>query len=136
MDAKEKKAFLEQYRHLQDHITGLTAEIEKWQTIGEKVNNALGIGGGSNLKQSKVEKSAVNVADIITDIQTDIDKAREKRKEIEKAIDSGCKWFRHKEILKMRYINGLSVSKIARMLHKEDKTVSNMISSAIKDMKI
>lgn len=136
MTVEEKKQYLGRYRDLQNEIAGLTAEIEKWQTIGEKVNNALGIGGGSNLKQSKVEKSAVNVADIIADIQADIDKAREKRQEIEKAIDSGCKWFRHKEILKMRYINGLSVSKIARMLHKEDKTVSNMISSAIKDMKI
>lgn len=136
MTVEEKKQYLGRYRDLQNEIAGLTAEIEKWQTIGEKVNNALGIGGSSNVKKSKIESSAVNVVDIISDIQVRINTAKDIRKEIENAIENGCKWYRHKELLKLKYINGMGVGRIARLLGKEEKTISNMLSSAIKELKI
>lgn len=136
LDIKEKKEYLEGYRRTQARIVAMAMEIEKWQTIGEKVNNDIGTGGGGNYKTSKVEKSAVNVADIIADIQLEINGAKQQREAIKNTIDNGCKFLRHQEILTMRYINGMSVWKIAKVLHKEEKTVSNMINAALKELNI
>lgn len=136
MTVQEKRTYLGEYQALQKHIAGLTHELEKWNTLGCKVNNAMGNGGsGSNVKSSKVEVSAVNVVDIIKDIQKDIDDALEKRENIKKAICTSKK-LRHREILQLHFVNGMSVSAIASEYKKEDKTIANSITAALKELEI
>lgn len=137
MNIKEKREFLSEYRNIQGRIAGLTNEITKWKTIGEKVNSAMsatGVMGGDNT--SKVERSAVNTSDIIRDIQKEIDAALEQRRAIIEAIQTKCKRMRYREVLKMHFINGMSIQKMARTYGKEDKTISNMITVAIKELNI
>lgn len=136
MTVQEKRTYLGEYQELQKHIVGLTHELEKWNTLGCKVNNAMGNGGsGSNVKSSKVEVSAVNMADIIQDIQKDINDAVEKREAIKKAIRASKK-LRHREVLQMHFVNGMSISAIASEYKKEDKTIANAITAALKELEI
>ena len=137
MTIKEKREFLSEYRNIQGRIAGLTNEITKWKTIGEKVNSAMsatGVMGGDNT--SKVERSAVNTSDIIRDIQKEIDAALEQRRAIIDAVQTKCKRMRYREVLEMHFINGMSIQKMARTYGKEDKTISNMITVAIKELNI
>lgn len=137
MDVKEKREYLREYQRVQSRIIGLTYEIEKWQSIGEKVNSAMsgaGAVGGNN--SSKVENSAVNTTDILKVIQLEINSAKQQRDAILNTIRNKCKRMRHREILEMHFINGMSVSKIAKTLKKEEKTVANAITVALKELDI
>ena len=133
MTLDEKREYLKQYQMAQNSIVGLTHELEKWQALGVRVNNALSTGGsGSNVKQSKIEQSAVNTADILRTIQTEIDGEIAKRQSIIESLNQNCKKYRHREILKMRYIHGMSNSQIAKQLGKDTKSVSNLVTAALK----
>lgn len=135
MDLKEKRAYLGEYQKIQNRIAGLTHEIEKWKSIGDKVNSAMdasGIHSGGN--NSKVERSAINTSDILADIQKDVNRAKKQRDDIITIINEKSRKMRHRELLTMHFINGMSVSKIAKQLKKEDKTVANAITVALKEL--
>lgn len=137
MTVKEKRAFLGEYQRIQNRIIGLTHEIEKWKSIGDKVNSAMdasGVHSGGN--NSKVERSAVNTSDILSDIQNDVNRAKKQRDDIITTINEKSRKMRHRELLTMHFVNGMSVSKIARQLKKEDKTVANAITVALKELDI
>ena len=137
MDIRAKREYLRSYQQLQNRIIGLTHEIEKWKTIGEKVNNAIGGSGGSSSgNNSKVENSAVNTSDIITEIQVEINSALQQRDAILNTIRGKSRKMRHRELLEMHYINGMSTAKIAKILKKEEKTVQNAISKAVNELDI
>ena len=82
-----------------------------------------------------MEKSAVNTTDILKKIQVEINTAEDQRKTVLDAISKGKK-LRQREILRMHFVNGMSVAKIARRLGKEEKTVSNAITNALRDLDI
>lgn len=137
MDLKAKREYLMHYQHAQNRIIGLTHEIEKWQGIAEQVNSALnnyGISSGDN--GSKVERGAVNVADIITSIQKEIDSAKQVRDEVFTTIQTKCGKMRHRELLEMRFVNGMSENEIAKINKKDVKSISKAITAAIKSMDI
>ena len=137
MDLKAKREYLMQYQSAQNRIIGLTHEIEKWQGIAEKVNSALnnyGISSGDN--GSKVERGAVNVADIITSIQKEIDSAKDVRDEVLATIRTKCGKMRHRELLEMRFVNGMSENEIAKINKKDVKSISKAITAAIKSIDI
>ena len=137
MTNQEKREYLRNYQQLQNRIVGLTHEIEKWKTIGEKVNNAIGCSGGSSSgNNSKVENSAVNTSDILKEIQIEINSALQKRDAILNTIRGKSRKMRHRELLEMHYINGMSTAKIAKILKKEEKTVQNAISKAVNELDI
>lgn len=137
MDIRAKREYLSSYQQLQNRIIGLTHEIEKWKTIGEKVNSAIsGAGGSSSGNNSKVENSAVNTSDILKEIQLEINSALQQRDAILNTIRGKSSKMRHRELLEMHYINGMSTSKIAKILKKEEKTVQNSISKAVNELDI
>ena len=137
MTEKEKRKYLEEYQSLQRAIIGFTSELEKWKSIGGKVNSvmdATGVRSGGNV--SKVERSAVNTSDILRDIQNDINKAQKHRGDIVATINEKSAKMRHRELLTLHFVNGMSVRQIAKLYSKEDKTVSNAISVAIRELDI
>ena len=137
MDIRAKREYLRSYQQLQNRIIGLTHDIEKWKTIGEKVNSAIsGAGGCSSGNNSKVENSAVNTSDIITEIQIEVNSALQQRDAILNTIRGKSLKMRHRELLEMHYINGMSTAKIAKVLKKEEKTVQNAISKAVNELDI
>ena len=137
MDLKAKREYLMQYQSAQNRIIGLTHEIEKWQGIAEQVNSALnnaGVLSGGN--GSKVERGAVNVVDIVKSIQTEINSAKDVRDEVLAAIRTKCCKMRHRELLEMRFVNGMSENEIAKINKKDVKSISKAITAAIKSMDI
>jgi hypothetical protein len=135
LTVKEKREFLGEYQRIQNRIVGLTFEIEKWKSIGDKVNSAMdasGVHGGGN--SSKVERSAVNTSDILADIQKDVNKAKKQRADIITIINEKSRKMRHRELLTMHFINGMSARQIAKQYKKEYKTVENAITVALKEM--
>ena len=137
MTNKEKRDYLMHYQNLQNRIIGLTHEIEKWESIASKVNSAInGSGVSSGDNSSKVERGAVNVADIINSIQTEINSAKDVREEILNTIRTKCRVMRYREVLEMYFINGMSVYSIAKVLKKEEKSVHKIINAALKELDI
>ena len=137
MTIKEKRKYLSEYQNIQNQIFGLVHELEKWKSVGEKVNSAMSNSGSTGKNtSSKVELSAVNTSDIIRTIQFDITEAERKRADIINTLNQKCRRLRHKEILTMYFVNGMSVYSIARKLNKDDKTVSNSITNALREMDI
>ena len=112
-------------------------EIDKWKNIEEKLNSAIsGAGGCSSGNNSKVENSAVNTSDILKEIQIEINSALQQRDAILNTIRGKSLKMRHRELLEMHYINGMSTAKIAKILKKEEKTVQNAISKAVNELDI
>ena len=77
----------------------------------------------------------MNTTDILKKIQTEINTAEDQRQTVLDAINKGKK-LRQREILRMHFVHGMSVAKIARKLGKEEKTVSNAITNALRDLDI
>lgn len=137
MTNQEKREYLMQYQDAQNRIIGLTHEIEKWESIALKVNGAInGSGVSSGDNSSKVERGAVNIADIIKSIQTEINSAKDVRDEILTTIRTKCRVMRYREVLEMYFINGMSVYSIAKALKKEEKSVHKIINAALKELDI
>ena len=137
MDVKAKREYMMRYQNAQNRIIGLTHEIEKWQGIAEKVNSAINNSGISACdNSSKVERGAINVADIIKSIQTEINSAKDVRDEVLAAIHTKCGKMRHRELLEMRFVNGMSENEIAKINKKDVKSISKAITAAIKSMDI
>ena len=137
MTNQQKRDYLMHYQNLQNRIIGLTHEIEKCESIASKVNSAInGSGVSSGDNSSKVERGAVNVADIINSIQTEINSAKDVREEILNTIRTKCRVMRYREVLEMYFINGMSVYSIAKALKKEDKSVHKIINAALKELDI
>lgn len=137
MDLKAKREYLMQYQSAQNRIIGLTHEIEKWQGIAEKVNSAINNSGISACdNSSKVERGAINVVDIVKSIQTEINSAKDVRDEVLAAIHTKCGKMRHRELLEMRFVNGMSENEIAKINKKDVKSISKAITAAIKSMDI
>ena len=137
MDVKAKREYMMRYQNAQNRIIGLTHEIEKWQGIAEKVNSAINNSGISACdNSSKVERGAINVADIITSIQIEINSAKDVRDEVLAAIHTKCGKMRHRELLEMRFVNGMSENEIAKINKKDVKSISKAITAAIKSMDI
>ena len=137
MTNKEKRDYLMHYQSVQNRIIGLTHEIDKWESIASKVNSAInGSGVYSGDNSSKVERGAVNVADIIKSIQIEINGAKDVRDEILNTIRTKCRVMRYREVLEMYFINGMSVYSIAKALKKEEKSVHKIINAALKELDI
>lgn len=137
MDVKEKREYLMLYQNAQNRIIGLTHEIEKWQGIAEKVNSAMnnsGVSSGDN--RSKVERGAINVVDIVKSIQIEINSAKQIRDEVFTTIQTKCGKMRHRELLEMRFVNGMSENEIAKINKKDVKSISKAITAAIKSIDI
>ena len=98
MDVKAKREYMMRYQNAQNRIIGLTHEIEKWQGIAEKVNSAINNSGISACdNSSKVERGAINVADIITSIKIEINSAKDVRDEVLTTIRTKCGKIRYRE---------------------------------------
>ena len=137
MYVKEKREYLMRYQNAQNRIIGLAHEIEKWQGIAEKVNSALnnsGVSSGDN--SSKIERGAINVVDIITSIKIEINSAKDVRDEVLNTIRTKCGKMRYRELLEMRFVNGMSEREIAKINKKDVKSISKAITAAIKSIDI
>ena len=125
---ERKKAILSNYISLQHSIIGYTEELAKWGAIGTKINQSYQESIGTGENTSKPEIAGINLAEIKKNIEKDIAKCIEERDYIKNAVDTAPS--RYWEILKFRYINGLSARKIAEIMQKDERSVKRILKDA------
>ena len=137
MRYQEKVDFLEGYQRAMARIQAFQAEYERWETIGEKVTQTLSLtpaGGGNN--EGRVARASLEMVEISKQIEDEITNALTQRDAIKDAIAAKCKKKRYADLLTYRYISGLKNYRIAMIIGKEPKTISNALRRAISDLDI
>ena len=133
---ERKKMYLNQYQEAQRKIAGLTAEMEKWGCIATKVNQAYDITGSGKVKgSSKTEMGAINISSILAKINAEIKDAETVRQSVKEAVKKVQKK-RYRELLEMRYINGLTPHEISDLYEKDERSIRRSINHAIDELDI
>ena len=133
---ERKKIFLQQYQDAQKRIYALTEEMEKWGCIATKVNQAYDITGFGNGKgSSKTEMGAINISSILAKINAEIKDAEIVRQSVKDAVKKVQKK-RYRELLEMRYINGLTPHEISDLYEKDERSIRRSINHAIDELDI
>lgn len=131
MDYKSKVAILESYRELYARCEGLAAELQQWTDLGVRINQRYDVQGGHGGDvNSKVETSSLETAEICRKIDLELRSAINCRESVKRLLKSPKKDY-HKLVLELRYINGLPIWRIARILRKSEETIKGVIKSAI-----
>lgn len=133
---ERKKMYLNQYQEAQRKIAGLTAEMEKWGCLATKVNQAYDITGSGNVKgSSKTEMGAINISSILAKINSEIKDAETVRQSVKEAVKKVQKK-RYRELLEMRYINGLTPHEISDLYEKDERSIRRTLNHAIETLDI
>ncbi len=136
MTYNEKKRYLERYIYSVRKVKRLQQEYTEWETIGTNITQKLsqtGVRASDN--QSKVERCAIHLAGIQDSILSEIQAAEYNRAEIELLLGN-VKDLRHRELLEMKYIRGMSVQKIAFQRNKPEQDIYRQLRTALKRMEI
>ena len=136
MTYNEKKRFLESYIYSIRKVKGLQNELEELLTISTGITQKLKpvmVQGGSN--SNKIENGAIKMAELEDKIEQEIERAISRREDVERVI-SQIRDTRRREIVEMRYIHGMSVSRIAHEIEKEDTNVYKMLRKSIRSLDI
>ena len=135
MKYEDKLKYLCQYQDVIRKIKGLEFEREKWHNIGldiaQKYSDMPPCGGSD----SKVEKSAVGAQAIYETICEEEAAAKILREEIKKAIQT-VKKARYRQVLEMRYINGMTVYRIADEYSKSEQNIRKILKNAVCEIEI
>lgn len=135
MTYEEKKAFLHGYLDAVGTIVSLTADKQRWRDIAEKVNQTITAAPGGGSGGDKIGRSASEIADIEKQIDAEIRAAEQERKRI-KAIIDGVQNNRHKTVLRMVYISGMTFQRIADRLGKSERNIADIHKKAVESLQI
>lgn len=135
MTYKQKKEILEQYQNAVHGIKGLQREYETWETIATSITQKLSPVTVKSGNSDKMANAAIKCAEIKTEIAKEIDIAENERlKTI--ALINGCTNARHKDILTMIYINGMSINSLATIFDKDRRGIYFLIKTAINRLNV
>lgn len=135
MNYQEKVVFLMGYSRSIARIRAFQAEYEKWETIGSKITQSYSPTPGGSGNTSKVERAAIEMAKVKDKINSEIVKSSVQRDKVLEAIEKIEKQ-RYADLLTYRYVNCLTVDRIAQIIGKDTRTVSKVIKTAIKQLDI
>lgn len=134
MTYEEKVSFLESYQLETLHIYGLAREAQQWREIAAcTASNNDGMPGSGEISR-KVQNSAVKAADLVAIINKEIAVAEAKRELVKNMIE-GIQNQRHRLLMELHYINGLSIAKIAVKYDKSEKWIRESIKNAVNTLK-
>lgn len=136
MTYNEKKRFLEGYSYSIRRIKGLQRELEQWTTIAtgitQKLKPVIIKNGTTN---SKIEDCAIRIAELENKLMKEINKAEADRINIETTIMT-IRDTRRRELVQLRYIHNIPVSKLAQEYGKSEDNIYKTIRKTIKNMEI
>ena len=134
MTNQEKKARLNRYRRLNDHIDALLLEKERWMTIATKVTPSYtGMPGGrSSDKQEGISDRLSKIDAEITDQVNELVRARA---EIVAVIDS-VQDDTLRLLLRLRYIDGLTWERIAERMRYCEMQIWRLHGDALSAIKM
>lgn len=134
MTYQEKVAFLESYQLEALRIYGLAQEAQQWREIATSTgSNNSGMPSAGNISQ-KVQNNAVRAADLVAIINNEIAAAEAKR-ELVKNILETVQSQRHRLLMELHYLNGLSIPEIAVKYDKSEKWIRESIKNAVNSLK-
>lgn len=134
MTYQEKVGFLESYQLETLRIYGLAKEAQRWREIATcTASNNDGMPGSGEISR-KVQNSAVKAADLVAIINKEIAEAEAKRELVKKMIEE-IQNQRHRLLMELHYINGLSIAEIAVKFDKSEKWIRESIKNAINTLK-
>lgn len=136
MTYNEKKRYLEGYAYSMRRVKSLCRELEEWQTIATNITQKLSpVTVKNHDTHSKIEDCAIRIAGIEQNLIEEIAQAEYNKQQIETSILS-IKNPRRREIIEMRYVHAIPVSKIAVTLDKGEDNIYKIIRKTIKSMDI
>lgn len=131
MEYKNKVAYLESYRALYARCIGLENELQQWTDLGVRINQRYDVQGGHGGEvSSKVETSGLETSEICRKIELELHEAINSRDAVKNVLKSPKKEY-HRLVLELRYIHGLPVWRVAKILHKSEDTIKYIIRAAI-----
>lgn len=130
MNYKQKKEILEQYQNAVHRIKGLQREYETWLIIGTGITQKLSPVNVKSGNSDKIANAAIKCAEIQTQIAQEIETAAKERLNTISLINA-CTNTRHKDILTMIYINGLSKATVAKTYDKTWQSINDVCKTAI-----
>lgn len=128
------KQYLGQYRYILRKIDRLEEELDEWQSRAEKITPILSDmprGGESAGFPEIVEK----IMGIEEDINREIEEAQKTKKEILKSVDDMADE-KQREILRLRYINGLKWEKIGTRLCMDCRWIMRLHAKALNNLSL
>ena len=135
MTYKQKKEILEQYQNAVHRIKGLQREYETWITIGTGITQKLSHVNVKSGNSDKIANAAIKCAEIQTQIAQEIETAEKERLNTISLINA-CTNTRHKDMLTMIYINGLSKATVAKTYDKTWQSINDVCKTAITRLNI
>lgn len=132
MTRDEKKAYLSQYSSLDRQIDRLLEEKAVWLSRATAVSPLYAVGakgGGGNRVQGTVEK----ILALEEEINRAIDRLVDLRCEIEARVQT-VEEDRLQEVLRYRYIDGLTLDDIAARMHYDVRHIARLHNAALAAM--
>lgn len=132
MTNAEKKAILLEYQAIERRINRLLDEKRGWMEKATAVNPVLSDmpkGGGTD----KIQNAVCRIADIEADINREIDRQIDLRERIETAI-CAIPDGRLRDLMRYRYIDGLTWEKIAVKMEISYQWVCKLHGDALKEI--
>ena len=135
MTNQEKKAWLLQYRRLDERIDRLEKEKSRWIERAAKMNAPVnGLPHGSGVSDT-VGFAVSKAADLAAEIDREIDKLADLRRDIEAAIrtveDSVLR-----ELLERKYIDGIRWEEVAEAMSRDIRWIFRLHGKALSKLTI
>ncbi len=136
MNYEQKRKILNEYKSINHEIWRLELELEGWETIATSITQKISpVTVSNNDISSRVEKCAIMCAEIRQEIDR-LKKLSEANKYLVTEAIEGIKDSRKREIMSLRFIEGVGVHKIAVLYGKEDQSIHRIIQRTIKKLKL
>lgn len=136
MTYRQKRDLLNSYRSTVFKIKGLQRELEEWQTISTNITQKINpVMAHSNKTGSKLESDAIRVVEIENKIRQELNAAIDTRDSVRSIINS-IKDTRKRDILTLRYVNGIPVKEIARSRNVAEQNIHKIIKRSIQSIDI
>lgn len=134
MQNREKHAYLSQYKYVLQDIKALLEEYERIKTIATHITQTITPTPGGSGNDSKLERCAIEMAEISAKLEKRINSMTDTKDEIEAKI-AAVKGKRYQQVLRYRYISGMTNAQIAELTDKSDRQISRIMRKALNEVK-
>lgn len=129
----EAKEFLQQYRYADREISTKLLQIRRLREIAAKTTKAITPDRVQSSSENRLEAAVQKIVDLERDIQNDVVALAKARHRIEDAVNLMSDPIL-KEVLRLRYINGMTFEHIADEMNYSCRNVFYLHNKAVKEM--
>lgn len=129
----EAKEFLQQYHYTDREISAKLLQIRRLREIAEKTTKAITADRVQASNENRLEAAVQKIVDLERDIQNDVVTLAKARHRIEDAVNLMSDPVL-KEVLRLRYINGMTFEHIADEMNYSCRNVFYLHKKAVKEI--